>query len=279
VKAFSIGGVDYLTKPFHIEEVDSRISTHLKLRELQVELGRHNHHLQLMVDEQVKEISDAHLATILALAKLVESRDEETGNHIMRVQRYCQALAEGLVKQGTYESIIDEVFIKNIFYTSSLHDIGKVAVPDSILLKPGPLTWEEFEIIKIHPIVGEKALATVMEKYPNELVRMGMEITGSHHERWDGSGYPRGLAGNAIPLSGRVTMLADQYDALRNARPYKPPFNAAKTYAIITEGDGRTKPCHFDPPVLEAFKSIRSIFEKIYDEFGEAQTGEICPNR
>jgi putative two-component system response regulator len=105
-----------------------------------------------------------------------------------------------------------------------------------------------------------------MEKYPNELVKMGMELTGSHHERWDGSGYPQGLAGDAIPLSGRITMLADQYDALRSARPYKPPFDAAKTFAIISEGDERTKPCHLDPRVLETFRSIRPVFEKIQDE-------------
>lgn len=266
VKAFSVGGVDYLTKPFQIEEVEARISTHLKLRSFHVDLERHNHHLQLMVKDQVKEISDAQLATILALSKLAECRDEETGNHILRVQRYCQALAEKLAEQGAYGAIIDNVFIENLFHASPMHDIGKVAVPDSILRKPGTLTGEEFEIMKKHTIVGANALASVLETYPNEFVRMGMELAGSHHERWDGSGYPQGLAGEDIALSGRITMLADQYDALRSARPYKPPFDAVKTYSIITEGDGRTMPCHFDPRVLEAFKSIRPIFEKIHDE-------------
>ena len=148
-----------------------------------------------------------------------------------------------------------------------MHDIGKVAIPDSILLKPGKLTNEEFEIMKKHTTFGANALAAVLEKYSNEFVRMGMELAGSHHERWDGSGYPQGLAGEAIPLSGRITMLADQYDALRSERHYKPPFDADKTYAIISEGDGRSMPCHFDPYVLEAFRAIRPIFEKIHDEF------------
>jgi len=267
VKAFSVGGVDYLTKPFHIEEVEARLSTHLKLRALQLEMERHNHHLQLMVTDQVKEISDAQLATILALAKLAECRDEETGNHLLRVQRYCQALAEKLAGNGALGTAIDDQFIEDIFHASPMHDIGKVAIPDSILRKPGALTAEEFEIMKKHPMVGANALASVMEKYPNEFVQMGMELAGAHHERWDGSGYPHGLAGDAIPLSGRITMLADQYDALRSARPYKPAFDEAKTYTIITEGDGRTMPGHFDPHVLEAFRSCRSIFEKIHDEF------------
>jgi putative two-component system response regulator len=267
VRAFSVGGVDYLTKPFQIEEVEARIATHLKLRTCQVDLERHNHHLQLLVMEQVKEISEAQLATILALAKLAECRDEETGNHILRVQRYCRALAKKLAENGVFGTVIDDQFIENIFHASPMHDIGKVAVPDSILLKPGKLTEEEFEIMKKHSSIGANALAAVLEKYPNVFVQMGMELAGSHHERWDGSGYPHGVAGDKIPLSGRITMLADQYDALRNARPYKPPFDAAKTYAIITEGDERTKPCHFDPRILEAFTSIRSIFEKIHDEF------------
>lgn len=267
VKAFSVGGIDYLTKPFHIEEVEARISTHLKLRTFQVEMERHNHHLQLMVTDQVKEISEAQLATILALAKLAECRDEETGNHLLRVQRYCRALAEKLAGSGVFGTVIDEQYIENIFHASPMHDIGKVAVPDSILRKPGKLTAKEFEIMKKHPLVGANALASVMEKYPNVFVQMGMELARSHHERWDGSGYPHGLAGEDIALSGRITMLADQYDALRSARPYKPPFDAAKTYAIITEGDGRTIPGHFDPCVLEAFKAIRPIFEGIHDEF------------
>lgn len=264
VKAFSVGGIDYITKPFQFEEVAARVSTHLKLHTLQRELERHNHHLQEMVTEQVKEISSAQLATILALAKLAEYRDEDTGTHIQRVQRYCQTLATCLAEQGVFGSAIGDGFIENIFHASTMHDIGKVAVPDHILLKPGPLSVEEFRTMKKHAMVGAETLRNVFENYPNEFVRMGMELAKSHHERWDGSGYPDGLAGEEIPLSGRIIMLADQYDALRNARPYKPAFDAARTYLIITEGDGRTMPNHFDPRVLAAFKAVADKFEAIH---------------
>lgn len=266
VKAFSVGGIDYITKPFQVEEVEARVDTQLKLRSLQRKLEGHNHHLQQMVLEQVKDISNAQLGTIIALVKLAEYRDEDTGNHIIRMQSYCKALASRLAaKPG---AVIDDDYVKNIYYASAMHDIGKVAIPDCILLKPGTLTEEEFDKMKTHTVLGAETLAKVYDNYPNVFVKMGMELAQSHHERWDGSGYPDGLSGEAIPLSARITMLADHYDVMRSVRPYKKhAFDAARTYAALTEGDGRTMPAYFDPGVLEAFKEIADEFEAIHDGF------------
>ncbi len=267
VKAFSMGGVDYVTKPFQFEEVEARVETHLKIRRLQVEIGALNLSLKDRVQAQVKEISDSQIATIVAFAKLAESRDEDTGNHILRVQRYCRALATRLAEDGVFGTLINDTFIENIYQASALHDIGKVGIPDRILLKPGALTAEELDIMKTHTTLGAKTLAAVLASYPNNgFVRMGMEVAQSHHERWDGSGYPGGLSGESIPLTARIMTLADQYDALRNKRPYKPAFDAAKTYAILVGGDGRSNPNHFDARVLAAFKNMATEFEAIFTD-------------
>ncbi len=267
VTAFSLGGVDYVTKPFQFEEVEARVETHLELRRLQVQMEGMNHSLQEQVQAQVKEISDSQIATIVALAKISEYRDEDTGNHILRVQRYCRALAQRLAEDKVFGDLVDDAFIETIFHASALHDIGKVGIPDSILLKPGKHTPEDWEIMKTHAAIGAETLSTVLKGYPNSaFLKMGKEIAQSHHERWDGTGYPQGLAGEAIPLSARILVIADQYDALRNKRPYKPAFDAAKTYSIITEGDGRSDPKHLDPRVLDAFKKMAGKFEAIFEE-------------
>jgi len=268
VKAFAVGGVDYVTKPFQFEEVEARVHTHLKIHRLQMEVAAFNSSLKAQVAEQVTAITDAQLTTILALVKLSECRDEDTGGHISRVQRYCKALAEHLAKEGAFDGVIDDAFIETIYRASALHDIGKVGIPDSVLLKPGKHTPEEWEVMKTHSALASAALESVLKVFPkNEFIRMGRDIARSHHERWDGSGYPDGLVGTAIPLCARILAVADQYDALRNKRPYKPAFDQAKTYSILTEGDGRSSPDHLDPQVLAAFKSVAPTFEAIYDEF------------
>jgi putative two-component system response regulator len=267
VKAFSVGGVDYVTKPFYDDEVEARVEAHLKILRLRREINALNSSLKDQVQAQVKEISDSQIATIIALAKLSECRDKDTGNHILRVQRYSQTLAKRLADEGVFGSLIDDSFIANIFQASALHDIGKVGIPDSILLKPGKHTPEEFETMKTHTTLGATTLASVLENYPgNAFVLMGVEVARSHHERWDGSGYPEGLSGESIPLAARIIVIPDQYDALRNNRPYKPGFDAASTYAILTEGDGRSSPNHYDPRVLAAFKDIAGEFEEIFQE-------------
>ena len=273
LRAFTSGGVDYVTKPFQAEEVNARVSTHLKIYRLQVELDRYNRSLQDMVQAQVKEISESQIATILALVKLSEFRDENTGNHILRVQRYCRTLAMRLVKEGSFGDSLDGQFPEDLFQASALHDIGKVGIPDIILLKPGQLTPDEFATMKNHTTLGAAALDSVLGGYPkNGFVRLGMQVARSHHERFDGSGYPDGLVGEDIPIAARILTLADQYDALRNKRPYKPGFDQARTLAIITEGDGRSDPKHLDPRVLAAFKKVAGEFDAIFEELNVTTT-------
>jgi putative two-component system response regulator len=272
VNAFALGGIDYITKPFLSEEVFARLETHLRLRRLQSQMQQHNLDLEERVHEQVLEISEAQLATINALSRIAESRDEDTGKHIERTQGFCRMLAEHLVSAGQFTDIIDASFIDNIFHAAPLHDIGKVGIPDNILLKPGKLTAEEFELMKRHASIGANTLSSVYEQYPkNAFLSMGIDISRHHHEKWDGSGYPDGLAGDDIPLSARIMALADVYDALRARRPYKTPFDHKRTFDIITEGAGT----HFDPRVVEAFVDIEHDFAHLHQRLNdEADTAD-----
>ncbi|MBF0469121.1 MAG: response regulator, partial [Desulfamplus sp.] len=184
IKAFSSGGVDYITKPFQIAEVKARVSTHLKIHKLQAELEMHNLNLNRLVREQVQEISESQIATIFALAKLAEHRDDDTGTHLFRIRNFCKMLATKLQEFSVYQDKIDSKFIDNLYNASPLHDIGKVGIPDNILLKPGKVTPEEFEIIKKHSIIGADTLEEVLQTYPkNSFIRMGIAIARSHHEK------------------------------------------------------------------------------------------------
>ncbi len=263
VRAFSSGGVDYVSKPFQFEEVHARVETHLKLRHLQAELEGHNRDLEETVREKVKEISESQIATIFAIAKLSESRDEDTGRHLERVQMICRMLSLKMSENPGYGSTITEYFIENIFRASPLHDIGKVAIPDSILLKPGKLTPEEFEIMKTHATLGSETLRAVQKQYPkNAFIDMGIDIARHHHEKWNGNGYPDGLPGDDIPLSARIMAAADVYDALKAKRPYKEPFPHEKCCEIIIKDSGT----HFDPGVIEAFESIHERIREAFDD-------------
>ena len=266
VRAFDAGGVDYVTKPFQFEEVRARVEIHLRMRGLQVQLEAHNRQLQDRVEEQVREISDSQMATIVALARLAESRDKGTGKHIERVQIYCRLLATCLREHPARQEKVNEAFIENIFRASPLHDIGKVAIRDSILLKPGPLTPAEFDEMKSHTTLGAQTLQEVQKAYPkNGFVRMGIEIARSHHERWDGTGYPHGLAGTAIPLSARIMAVADSYDAARSRRFYKPALPHAECCAAIYRRSGT----YLDPVVVEAFGAVEARFCSVAETLGE----------
>lgn len=266
VKGFECGGVDYIVKPFNAEEVKVRVATHLKIQELQNKLSEVNKNLERKVQEQIVKISDAQMETIYSLAKLAQSRDDDTGQHLERVRRYCSVIAENLSQDPRYSDEIDEKFIKNIFNASPLHDIGKVGIPDDILLCPRRFTPEEFEIMKTHTTIGFDTLSEVHTKFgDNSFIDMGKVIARSHHERWDGNGYPDKLKGDEIPLSARIMALADVYDALTSERVYKKAFSQEESIRIIKEGSGT----QFDPAIIDAFSATESEFYKIKKEYDE----------
>jgi putative two-component system response regulator len=258
--AFESGGFDYVTKPFQPEEVRARIENQLKIRELQARIEEHNRELENLVRQQVREIAAAQMATIFALAKLADSRDKATGQHLERVQMLCHLLAAEMASNPKHSTDITDDFVQNIVCASPLHDIGKVAVPDAILLKPDKLTDDEFEVMKTHTTYGARTLELVLEKHPaNAFVRMGIEIARWHHEKWNGDGYPDGLTGRAIPLSARIMAVADCYDAMRSERCYKRSYSHEITSDIIVRDSGH----HFDPDVVDAFRAVRNAFRTV----------------
>jgi len=263
IKAFQNGGVDYIQKPFEIAEVQARVETHLRLYDLQLELENHNMHLNQLVEEKVKEITASQQATIYGLAKLAEHRDDETGEHINRVQAFCRLIAEKMCQYVEYKNKLNTEYITNLEKASPMHDIGKVGIRDAILLKPGKLTPEEFEEMKEHTTIGANTLREVAAEYPdNKFIEIGIEITQYHHEKWDWSGYPEGLIGEDIPLSARIMALADVYDALRSKRVYKDAFSHKKACEIIIDGRGK----HFDPRIVDVFLEFEKEFTKVYGD-------------
>lgn len=267
VKGFEVGGVDFITKPFQFEEVKARIDTHFRLHQLQSTLEFQNQNLRELVAEKARALSEAQHATIFAMSRLVESRDNETGVHIERVQTYCRLLAECLRLGSPYYTQIDAEFVDLIYHASPLHDIGKVAIPDHILLKPGPLSPDEWRVIKTHAAIGEQTLRSIADYHlANPFVRMGIDIAGSHHERWDGSGYPRGLVAEAIPLAARIMAVVDVYDALRSRHCYKEARSHADAVTEIKAAAGS----HLDPVVVKAFLDLEQQFERIHADLHRA---------
>jgi putative two-component system response regulator len=263
IKAFEAGGADYITKPFQYLEVLARVQAHLNAHLLKKELDIHNKHLEKLVMIKSKEVFETQMATIDALVRLVESRDDETGKHLMRVRNVSKRLAEKLGSNPKYRDKINVEFVALIEKASVLHDIGKVGISDAILLKPGKLTVEEFEKVKKHTIIGAETLIDVDKQHPgNKFIETGIEITMYHHERWDGKGYPDGLGGENIPLSARIVAVSDTYDALRSKRTYKDRFNHTASCEIIMSECGT----HFDPDIIEVFKEIEHEFEHLYIE-------------
>ena len=245
-----LGAVDYIVKPISPPIVISRVRNHMNLHSYQ-------EHLENLVDQRTRQIRTGYIDTVHRLTLASEYKDEDTGAHIKRISHYTRELSR---QMG-----LDPEFCENIFYASPMHDIGKVAIPDSVLLKPGPLDDEEWTIMKTHAEIGAKILAGS----ESPLLEMAVDIARCHHERWDGKGYPNGLKGEKIPLTARVMNISDQYDALRSKRPYKPAFDHEKTISIITKGDGRTMPDHFDPNILAAFKKSLDLFNNIFETLND----------
>ncbi len=261
VNGFLAGGVDYVTKPFKIEELRARINTHLTLVAMRKELEGYNRQLEDLVRQKIEIIEESHISTTLAMVKLTENRDNETGQHIDRTRLLCKMVAQQLREMSKYKEVITDAFIKDIYNSAALHDIGKIGVPDAILLKPGKLTPEEWEIMKRHTIYGANTLDAVLKEYDlNEFIKMGRDIALSHHEKWDGTGYPQGLSGEDIPLSARIMIIVDIYDALRSKRPYKEAFTQGVTMEIIWEYEKS----YFDPDVFKAFLALEEAIIKLY---------------
>lgn len=243
VEGLSTGADDFIAKPYNPAELDVRIATGMRIVSL-----------------------DTRDVTIFALAKLAESRDPETGAHLERVRGYARAVARDLQQHDNPDGYIDDEFVGLIYATTPLHDIGKVAIPDSVLLKPGQLTDGEFEVMKRHTIAGADTLAAALEKYPeHRFLQMAHQIARSHHERWDGSGYPDGLEGGFIPLSARIMALADVYDALVSKRVYKNAMAHEVAANIIREGSGS----HFDPRLVASFDRLEQTFIEIHHSYND----------
>jgi putative two-component system response regulator len=253
LRALENGAEDYLSKPVDPTELKTRVRNHLRLKQYRDMLADFNRVLEQEVGERTAQLQDAYRETIYLLTGAAEYRDADTGIHVRRISHLTAALARAMK--------MDTEFVDAIFYASPMHDIGKIGIPDSVLLKPGPLSPSEWAIMRTHTTLGRSILRSGTSPY----IQMGATIAETHHECWDGSGYPAGLREEQIPMPGRIMLLCDQYDALRSKRPYKAPLDHDAVTRVIREGDGRTRPEQFCPSVLEAFDSCASEFDMIYN--------------
>jgi putative two-component system response regulator len=261
VRALDAGAEDFLPKTAEPEEILARVRSHLKVKQLNDQLSDYRKSLEKTVAVRTAQLKDASLEIIWRLTAASEYRDNETGAHIKRMSQYSAAIAQ---KMGLGQKAVEA-----ILYASPMHDIGKIGIPDKILLKPGKLDAKEWEIMKMHAIIG----ANILKGSKIEFVRMGAMIAMMHHEKWDGSGYPKGLKGHQIPVAGRIVALADVYDALTSKRPYKEAFSIRYSNRIIEQGRGN----HFDPEVVDIFFSIQDQILDIKDKYqDEKQSPLLC---
>jgi putative two-component system response regulator len=274
-RGLELGAVDYVSKPVLMPILAVRIRTQLRLKDAKTQLLVQNHQLERLVAERTlalqkrtDEVLRVQEMTIVALGSLAETRDNETGNHIHRTQGYVKALTDKLLLLPRYREAHESDYFSAIWKSAPLHDIGKVGIPDSILLKPGPLTRDEFEIMKQHTLLGRKALdiAGRMTNGERNFLTVATQIAYSHHEKWDGRGYPEGLSGTQIPLPARLMAIADVYDALVSKRVYKDPIEHSTATGIIRDERGR----HFDPDIVDCFLDHADEFQAIADAHADA---------
>jgi len=264
MEGFDLGALDYITKPFSGPLLLRRISNLLLIEQQKHDLKDYADNLEVKVKEKTDEIYNLQNAILATVTDLVEFRDKSTGGHIIRTQRYLKVLVDELFNWEEYKEEIEKWNMDFFVTSAQLHDVGKIAITDLILNKPGKLDPEEFEIMKTHTTVGVEATERIMnETKEHSFLLHALLIAGTHHEKWDGSGYPGGLSGKNIPLEGRLMAIVDVYDALVSERPYKKAFDHEKACGIIEENAGS----HFDPTLVEVFKKVKDMFEKIKNDF------------
>ena len=261
----ALGAVDYITKPISPPILLARVNTHLALKATADFLRDKSAYLEREVALRTLEVQAIQDVTIMAMTSLAETRDNETGNHIRRTQLYVKTLAERLRHHPRFEAVLNDRMIELLYKSAPLHDIGKIGIPDSILLKPGKLTVEEFEVMKTHTTLGRNAIDEAERRLGMRVAFLSVskEIAYSHQEKWDGSGYPQGLKGDAIPVSARLMAVADVYDALISKRVYKPAFSHDQAAGTIVRGKGT----YFDPDMVDAFVDIAEDFRNIAQKY------------
>ncbi|MEN9757485.1 MAG: hypothetical protein RL755_1672 [Pseudomonadota bacterium] len=268
-KGLELGAIDYITKPINPAIVMARVKTHLDMKMMQDFLRNQNSFLEAEIEKRTREVAAIQDVTIHAMASLAETRDNETGNHIRRTQNYVRVLAQKIRHHPRFAHFLDDdKIIEILFKSAPLHDIGKVGIPDKILLKPGRFEPEEFEIMKTHPELGRSAILHAEYELGLEVpfLKYAKEIAYAHQEKWDGSGYPLGLSGDDIPISARLMAIADVYDALISRRVYKEGMTHEKALQIIVEGKGS----HFDPDMVDAFLELQDDFKAIAAKYADS---------
>jgi putative two-component system response regulator len=259
LEGFSLGAVDYISKPFSPQLLLKRVEVHLLLESQKEELKALNENLQHLVDIKTREILELQNAVLITMANLVEYRDDVTGGHVERTEHFLRLLVEEMLEKGVYRDTLETWDIDLFLQSSKLHDVGKIAIRDSILLKPGPLTGDEFDKMKKHTIFGETVIEKIQQNTRESIFLTHAKImAGTHHEKWDGTGYPRGIGGANIPLQGRLMAFVDVYDALISDRPYKKAFPQEEAIKIITAGSGT----QFDPDLTGVFLTASKHFQE-----------------
>lgn len=267
-EGLDLGAVDYIIKPFPFSLLKKRVAVHLRLAMQQKVINDYSSNLKHMVESQVETIKELQYAVVYSLGNMVERRDGTTGDHLIRTTEYLKILLIKAKERDIYDGILRDAPILEYAQASQLHDIGKIAIPDGVLLKEGKLTDAEYEMMKLHTTIGEEAIAESMKSVKDSaFLDIIIDFIGSHHEKWDGTGYPRGLKGTEIPICGRLMAIADVYDALISPRSYKPAFAHEKVLEIMYDGDGT----HFDPVLMSIFRDVHNDFKAIAEKYKDVK--------